>query len=296
MTSRRGGTPGHRVRVAKLIKTRPSDAAARALIVAVATLTLVTISTGCASSRSRAALRPPTVRASPSDQRRERIVERGFLAGHLSDHPPSTTNNGHDSAAAHHGAPAAIARPAADQTSGLAGSTRRGGLAGSRGRRPGPRLRPLHHPAAPRPGRSARRRRLDRLGRHPDSPLRRHQRALRHLAPARGGRRRANRHAAGRLQRRLQDLLLRHRLVRPGPRRHCPSRPGAASLVIFTNGTATVADWGRDASPGTDRGRGPPEPHPPGRSRRCPPPPSAIPASGGRFSAAAPTRGAPGSA
>ena len=29
-----------------------------------------------------------------------------------------------------------------------------------------------------------------------------------------------------------------------------PLRAGAASFVIFTNGTATVADWGRDVSPG----------------------------------------------
>ena len=29
-----------------------------------------------------------------------------------------------------------------------------------------------------------------------------------------------------------------------------PLRAGAASLVIFTNGTATVADWGRDVGPG----------------------------------------------
>ena len=44
-----------------------------------------------------------------------------------------------------------------------------------------------------------------------------------------------------------------------------PLRSGAASFVVYRNGSATVGQWGRDVTMTPERRVGPPEPRPPGR-------------------------------
>ena len=109
-----------------------------------------------------------------------------------------------------------------------------------------PRLR---HRASPRRRPPVRRYRLDRLGRHPHGALRGTSERY-GTWPQQGG------VTVSQLPSLLAGFNSGFKLYSydiawyDQGRTAVPLRAGAASLVIFANGTATVADWGRDVGPG----------------------------------------------